>query len=202
MKPPPQNKEVNGQGLGANGRKASIGQNSSPFGISSPSSSRPGTRRQQTSDAVTSLGSPAGNGRFSRDDNNTSFSGRMLSRDGTDDRAENPFRAGLIRSNTGGSGLGNGPASPSTWGNTPSSATVGSFGHFALGGSGTPLIPAEKKVPFGSSRFGKLMTKESSEDVPSKAAAGGSWRGRQRTDTTDTDPVSFLITPTGIPINS
>ena len=122
----------------------------------------------------------------------------MLNRNDPEDRSDNPFRAGLIRSNTTNLTTGNGPSSPSTWGNTPSSATVGSFGHFSMGGPGTPLTPAEKKAPFGSSRFGKLMMKESSEDLPSKAAGASSWRGRQRTDTTDTDPVSFL--DVGIPL--
>ncbi|KAG9244008.1 hypothetical protein BJ878DRAFT_582857 [Calycina marina] len=189
LKPPPQSasKEINGQVLGANGRKASFGHNSSPFGLASPTTNRPRTGRQHTSDAITGLGSPAGS-RFSRDDNPNSFGSRMLNRDSVDDRAEPPFRTTLLRSNTGGSTLGNGPSSPSTWGHAPSSATGGSFGQFSLGTPSTPLTPGEKKAPFGS-RFNKFMNKESSEEIPSKASAAGSWRpNRSRTDTAGTDP--------------
>lgn len=205
LKPPPQNlnKDMNAQG-GANGRKASIshGQNSNSFGLSSPASSRPTTaRRQMTSDSITGLGSPA-TGRFPRDESSPFFTRRAADqKDGNDDRAEDaknntPF-GGLIRSNTAGSVLGNGPASP--WGATPSSATMspmGNFGSFAIPGSSTNQAPNDKRPAYGTmrgeSRFAQLMPKESSEDMSSKAAERA-WRPRQRPDT---DPFGDEV-PTG-----
>lgn len=161
--------------------------------MASPSTSRPSTRRQMTSDSITGLASPAGTGRFFRDE--TSFSSRKLnenkdaSDDPTEERKSNLPFGGLMRANTAGSVLGNGPASP--WGPTPGSAAMspmGNFGSFALGGSSAnPPTPVEKRPGFGSmrgeSRLTHLMPKESSEDISSKAADRPSWRPRQRTDT-------------------
>jgi PERQ amino acid-rich with GYF domain-containing protein len=196
MKPPPQNsnKDPNAQG-GVNGRKTSIshGQGSAPFGLSSPaSSSRPSTRRQQTSDSISGLASP-GASRFSRDEPSPFFTRKFNeSKDGQDDRAEDtksslPF-GGLMRSNTAGSALGNGPASP--WGRD---GTMGTFGSFALGGSSANPIPTDKRpgLPTRESRLASLMPKESSEDI--SKAAERPWRPRQRTDT---DPFSDEA-PTG-----
>ncbi|KAH6676552.1 hypothetical protein B0J14DRAFT_616038 [Halenospora varia] len=195
LKPPPQasNKDPNAQSAGANGRKTSIshGQSAGAFGISSPVSSRPSTRRQQTSDSITGLPSPAGTGRFARDENSPFF-GRKFndSKDTSDERAEDsksglPF-GGLMRSNTGGSVLGNGPASP--WGPPSASAAMspmGNFGSFNLGNANPPT-PSDKRPAYGSmrgeSRLAHLMPKESSEDIASKAVER-SWRPRQRTDT-------------------
>jgi PERQ amino acid-rich with GYF domain-containing protein len=185
MKPPPQNsnKDPNAQG-GLNGRKTSFSQGSAPFGLSSPASSRPSTRRQQTSDSI-SLASP-GASRFSRDEQSPFFTRKFNeSKDSQDDRVEDtksslPF-GGLMRSNTAGSALGNGPASP--WGRDGS---MGTFGSFALGGSSNPT-PIEKRpgLPTRESRLASLMPKESSEDMTK--AAERPWRPRQRTDT---DPFS------------
>jgi PERQ amino acid-rich with GYF domain-containing protein len=137
--------------------------------------------------------SPAGTGRFSRDEASPFFTRKFNdSKDMSEERAEDsksnlPF-GGLMRSNTGGSAFGNGPASP--WG--PPSATavmapMGNFGSFALGGpSANPSTPGEKRPVFGrgESRLAHLMPKVSSEDLSSKVAER-SWRpsGRQRTDT-------------------
>ncbi|KAL2070804.1 hypothetical protein VTL71DRAFT_13830 [Oculimacula yallundae] len=190
LKPPPQNsnKDQNAQGTGASGRKTSVshGQNSGPFGLSSPVTSRPGARRQLTTDS--GLQSPSGGGRFSRDEPSPFFSRKFEPKDG-DDRTEDskpglPF-GGLMRSNTAGSALGNGPASP--WG--PPSANVamspmGNFGSFAIGGSGAnPPAPIDKRPVLGrgESRLAHLMPKESTEDLSKNADRP--WRSRQRTDT-------------------
>ncbi|TVY32524.1 GYF domain-containing protein [Lachnellula subtilissima] len=180
LKPPPQNanKDSNAQG-GTNGRKASVshGQGTNSFGLTSPVSSRPTTRRQMTSDSIAGLSSPAGTGRFSREE--TSFFNRKFNenKDAPDDPAEDrksnlPF-GGLMRANTAGSILSNGPASP--WGPASTSAAMspmGNFGSFAMGGSSpNPPTPIEKRPGF-----------ESIEDISSKAA-DRAWRPRQRTDT-------------------
>lgn len=178
LKPPPSTRDSNGQV--ANGRRTSTSHV-----LSSPAS-RPGTRRQQTSDSITGLGSPAGTGRFSRDESSPFFTRRGTDlNDSLDDRAEDtknntPF-GGLMRSNTAGSAIGNGPSSP--WGAAPGSATMGSFGSFAIGQT-NPLTPSEKRpnLARGESRFANLMPKDSSEDISSKTGQS-SWRPRPRTDT-------------------
>lgn len=183
MKPPVQNaKELNGQGS-ANGRKISVG--SGNFGgLSSPISGRPNNRRQQTSDSITGLASPAGNGRFMRDEPSPFLRKDFGTKETSDDRVDDakhssPFGA-LMRSNTAGSNI---PTSP--WGGAPSSATMGSFGSFALGSSANPGTPTDKRPAFGNmrgeSRLAHLMNKDSSEEVNSKTAEK-SWR-RPRTDT-------------------
>jgi PERQ amino acid-rich with GYF domain-containing protein len=72
----------------------------------------------------------------------------------------------------GGAGFGV-PASP--WANGPQSAgfsPMGSFGNFGLGGSGQGT-PVEKRAGLGSgraeSRFKNLLSKDSNEDISSKA---------------------------------
>lgn len=190
MKPPPQSatKDQNSQHPGLNGRKASISHRDSAF-VSSPTTSRPGTRRRETSDSV-SLASPSGTGRFSRDDTGpiSPFFGRKIS-ESAEDRTEdndrklpNPF-GGLMRSNTAGNPLNSGQATP--WGAAaPSSSTMGSFGSFAMPNATTSN---EKRPAFGGtvSRFANLMSKESIEDLPMKSSDAGqkSWRSRPRTDT-------------------
>lgn len=220
LKPPPQNanKDQNTPGP-TTGRKTSIshGQGgNNNFGLASPTSSRPGTRRRETSDSIpyTSLASPGGNGRFNRDEASPFFNrkstdlkdnayGNSASEDRTEENASAsgqtkvslPF-GGLARSNTAGSALGNGPASP--WGSTPASAALspmGNFGSFAMAGSSTqPTTATEKRPGFGSlrgeSRLALLMPQKSSEDLSSKAADASKgpessrpWRSRPRTDT-------------------
>ena len=185
------NKDQSTQGV--NGRKSSIsqGQGSNAFGLSSPASSRPGTRRRETSDSISGMASPGGSGRFSKDEPSPFLTRKFTDlKDGSEDRPEemkknSPF-ATLQRSNTAGSALGNGPTSP--WGAGPTSAMspMGNFG-FQLGGSAAnPPTPSEKRPGFGSmrgeSRLAHLMPKESSEDISSKATER-SWRSRPRTDT-------------------
>lgn len=153
--------------------------------MSSPASSRPGTRRQQTNDSISGLGSPAGTGRFSRDESSPFFARRgndvKDAADGSEDTKVNSPFGGLMRSTTAGSTLGNGPSSP--WGTAPSSATIGSFGSFAIGAT-NPLTPSEKRpnLARGESRLAHLMPKDSSEDILSKTGQS-SWRPRPRTDT-------------------
>ncbi|KAJ5042325.1 uncharacterized protein L3040_004877 [Drepanopeziza brunnea f. sp. 'multigermtubi'] len=191
LKPPPQNsnKDQNAQGAGTNGRKTSFshGQTSGNFGLASPASSRPGTRRQLTSDA---LQSPSGAGRFARDEPSPFLNRKFTdTKDGQDDRADDtkpglPF-GGLMRSSTAGNALGNGPASP--WGPGSASAALspmGNFGNFSLGNSSAnPPAPVDKRPAFGrgESRLAHLMNKESTEDM--SKTADRPWRPRQRTDT-------------------
>ena len=102
-----------------------------------------------------------------------------------------------MRSNTAGSVLGNGPASP--WGAAPASATMspmGNFGSFAMPGSSTNQPPTDKRPAYGTmrgeSRFAQMMQKDSTEDMASKGAEK-TWRARPRTDT---DPFGDDV-PTG-----
>lgn len=189
-----------------NGRKASVsqGQGAGGFGLTSPSS-RPSTRRRETSDSLYSAGlaSPAGTGRFSKEDTSPFFNRKPNEgkesadeRDG-DGKKDLPF-GGLMRSNTG-NVLNNGPASP--WSAGPASAAItpmGNFGSFSL----NPTTPSEKRPGFGSmrgeSRLAHLMPKEGSEETTSKTAER-SWRSRPRTDT---DPFADDGAPLGGPSSS
>ncbi|ESZ93811.1 hypothetical protein SBOR_5806 [Sclerotinia borealis F-4128] len=208
MKPPPQNqnKGPNEQGSNTNGRKTSIshGSGNSTFAISSPASSRPGTRRRETSDSVpfsVGVGSPAGASRFPRDESSPFFTRKLTDvKDDADDRGDElksslPFGP-LMRSNTGGgANLGGAPLSP--WGPAPASATMtpmGTFGAFAMP---APAAPSDKRPGFGNirgeSRLAHLMPKDKSEDSASQPAER-SWRTRPRTDT---DPFGDDGTPSG-----
>ncbi|RFU29861.1 hypothetical protein B7463_g6465, partial [Scytalidium lignicola] len=202
LKPPPLNtKDQNASGSGVNGRKTSVsqGQGGSSFGLTSPSS-RPGTRRRETSDSLYSAGlaSPSGTGRFSKDDTSPFFNRKLNeTKEGLDDREGDNKRdigfGGLMRSNTGNI-PSNGPASP--WSSGPVNPTItpmGNFGSFSL----NPTTPVEKRPGFGSlrgeSRLAHLMPKENSEDTSSKATER-SWRSRPRTDT---DPFAEDSAPPG-----
>ncbi|KAI9649920.1 kinesin-like protein [Ciborinia camelliae] len=205
MKPPPQNqnKGPNEQVSNINGRKSSISGGNSTFAVASPVSSRPGTRRRETSDSIphsAGLGSPAGTGRFPRDEASP-FLARKLAdlKDDADDRPDEPKSSlpfgPLMRSNTGGANLGSAPLSP--WGPTPTSATMtpmGTFGAFAIP---NPTTPIEKRPGFGSvrgeSRLAQLMPKDKSEDSAPQPAER-SWRTRPRTDT---DPFGDDSIPSG-----
>lgn len=197
-----------------NGRKLSISQGQggvSTFGVTSPtSSSRPGTRRKETSDNApySSLASPAGTGRFGRDESSSYFNRKSTdTKDAfggggdTEDRSGEgaatgsnsknalPF-GGLMRTNTGGSAFGNGPASP--WGATTAMSPMGNFGSFAMN-SGSIQSPSEKRPGYGSmrgeSRLAALMPRTSTEELASKVPETNrasdnakSWRSRQRTE--------------------
>ncbi|KAF7866732.1 hypothetical protein EAF04_005574 [Stromatinia cepivora] len=207
MKPPPQNqnKGPNEQASNTNGRKTSIshGSGNSNFAVTSPASSRPGTRRRETSDAIpfaAGLGSPAGTGRFPRDESSPFFTRKLTDlKDDGDDRPDEPKSSlpfgPLMRSNTAGTTLGSAPLSP--WGPAPASATMtpmGTFGAFAMP---TPTTPGEKRPGFGSirgeSRLAHLMPKDKSEDTVSQPAERP-WRTRPRTDT---DPFGEDNIPSG-----
>jgi len=217
LKPPPQNasKEQNTPGS-SSGRKTSIshGQGgASNFGMTSPTSTRPSTRRRDTSDSVpySSLASPGGTGRFNREETSPFLSRKptdakdsLYGTPGSEDRPEEgtggnatskmalPF-GGLVRSNTGGNALSNGPTSP--WGTIPANTTLspmGNFGSFAMPGQQSTL--GEKRPGFGTtrgeSRLVSLMPRESSEDLMSKSGEASKgqesarpWRSRPRTDT-------------------
>lgn len=187
--------------------------------MTSPTSTRPSTRRRDTSDSVpySSLASPGGTGRFNRDEPSPFFSRKptdskesLYGTSGSEDRPEEgqvgnatskmpismpnplPF-GGLMRSNTAGSTLSNGPSSP--WGTTPVSATfspMGNFGNFAM--PGQQATSGEKRPGFssmrGESRLVSLMPRESAEDLASKSGdanrgqeSSKPWRSRPRTDT-------------------
>ncbi|KAI2468515.1 hypothetical protein F4781DRAFT_267761 [Annulohypoxylon bovei var. microspora] len=208
IKPPAQSKDGNHPGGGVNGRKTSLSHGSSAnFGLSSPSaSSRPGTRRRETTDTNPYSGgggltSPASATRPSREDSSYWFSRKNTeSKDLTFEEPEEdtgprdtssktqPF-GGLMRNNTTPSGSGFAGASP--WQTSTSAATalpgIGSFGNFALPGS----TIGEKRSgnPRGESRLAHLIPKESSDSIAAKSNEGSaadsnrSWRPRQRTDT-------------------
>ncbi|KFY76867.1 hypothetical protein V499_03558 [Pseudogymnoascus sp. VKM F-103] len=216
LKPLSQNTKEQGTPGGAtNGRKTSVshgqGGAAGPFGVTPPTPGRPGTRRRETGESVgySSLTSPATMSRFNRDEPSPFFNRKAGDKDSfqADDRDDGvkhgqtslPF-GGVSRSNTAGSGLGNGPASP--WGAPTSGAnmsTMGSFGSFALpSGSNPPATPGEKRPAFGrgESRLAHLMPKESSEELSSKGEslrsdAAKSWRARARTDTDPFDDESI-----------
>ena len=153
---------------------------------------RPGTRRRETSDSISSpnaIASPMSFNRASRDDGPSATPSSSLLRRRTDlkegstfgdkPRTENnldissPFGS-LKRTTTGPMSAGiNGPSSP--WSSTaPQSAGYGAFGSFSLeGNSGQPSTPSERKVGFGSlrgeSRFLKgLMNREGSDDLSNR----------------------------------
>ncbi len=142
-------------------------------------STRPGTRRRESSDMIQSnlLTSPTGSTRFSKDETNVSTPPPSLLRrrtdfkDGTsgsglDDKDEENSKSGQVadaalpfaqlkRTLTVPAGTGvNGPSSP--WSATPQSAgfsPMGAFGNFSLGGpSGPAYSPIDKKTAFGSFR--------------------------------------------------
>ncbi|KAH6683543.1 GYF domain-containing protein [Plectosphaerella plurivora] len=204
---PPNQKEV-GQPGGTNGRKPSVSHGSGPgFGLASPTSaSRPGTRRRETTDASpfgggNGLASPAGTGRFHRDDG-----GFILGRKGTEPKDTDLSEeegggastgqgrgafGGLMRSNTAGSTGIQVPSISSLWGQggqpqpVSAGAGIGSFGQFAL-----PTPTGISGTARGGSRFANLIPKDAAETTPTKSTNEGpnpdlnrSWRTRPRTDT-------------------
>lgn len=149
-----------------------------PYTGNSPSS-RPGTRRRESSDMIQSnlLVSPIGNNRFFKDDSNVSSPPPSLLRrrtdfkentsgSGLDEKDEENPKPGLVadtvfplgplkRTLTGPAGTAvNGPSSP--WSATPQSAgfsPMGAFGNFSLGGpSGQAYSPIDKKPAYSSFR--------------------------------------------------
>ncbi|KAF2435879.1 hypothetical protein EJ08DRAFT_579761 [Tothia fuscella] len=210
LKPPTQSTNKDGTPKDtANHRKSSISQSlNSPggYGLSSPTSARPGGRRRDTSDAYpfppTSLASPATASRFNRDDTNTNTPPPALLRrrtdlkdsvsgPGSEERDKDKSRTtdpaplgGLKRSITAGSGA---PFSQAA-GFSP----MGTFGSFSLGtGAGQSSAPAEKKSGYGSvrgeSRFKGLMAREGVEDTSKNVKEKGSMSSLGRLDEADQD---------------
>ncbi|KAI0394175.1 hypothetical protein F5Y17DRAFT_429174 [Xylariaceae sp. FL0594] len=204
MKPPVQNKEGGHAGGGVNGRKTSLTQGTSNnFGVPSPSTtSRPGTRRQGTTDTNPfsgggGLNSPISANRPSRDNASLWFERRntdtkdAMYEEPEEDLTPGPGAAkptpvpGVSRSNTATSAAAFGVPSP--WGASSSSTLpgIGSFGNFALPGS----TIGEKRPgnPRGESRLAHLIpvrdTSDKAGDSPVTADPNRSWRPRPRTDT-------------------
>ncbi|KAI3319503.1 hypothetical protein HD806DRAFT_261638 [Xylariaceae sp. AK1471] len=206
MKPPVQNKE--GGGTALNGRKTSVTQaTSNNYGLSSPSTtSRPGTRRRETTDTNPFSGSGGGlnspvsasrpsrdSGPFWLDRKNTDVKDSMFEEPeeelGPRDAATKPAPiAGVSRTNTATNTTAFG--GPSQWATSSSGALpgLGSFGNFALPGS----TIGEKRPgnPRGESRLAHLIPRDSSDSLTTRPNDGSvaadsnrSWRPRPRTDT-------------------
>ncbi|KAI2774491.1 hypothetical protein F4815DRAFT_487616 [Daldinia loculata] len=206
VKPPAQNKDGNHPGGGVNGRKASLSHGSSNnFGLASPSTtSRPGTRRRETTDTNPYSGgggltSPTSATRPSREDASFWFGRKNMDpKDSTFEEPEEDTSArdapakslpfgNLIRNNTNPGSSGFGGVSPWQTSAPTTLPGIGSFGNFALPGS----TIGEKRAgnPRGESRLAHLIPKESSDSITTKAGEGVTpdanrlWRPRQRTDT-------------------
>ncbi|KAI1813223.1 hypothetical protein GGS20DRAFT_554275 [Poronia punctata] len=206
MKPPVQNKEgVHATG-GVNGRKTSVTQaTSNNYGLSSPSTtSRPGTRRRETTDTNPFSGGGGGvnspiSNRPTREGNSLWFDRRAT--DTKDSMYEEPEEdltpgavgaksgsvAGISRSNTATSATGAFPTS-SVWQTSSTLPGLGSFGNFAL-----PVSTIGEKRPVnqrGESRLAHLLPRDSSDNMTSKPGENSAasdpnraWRPRPRTDT-------------------
>ena len=182
LKPPTQNTNKDSAVInGVPGRRTSVSQAQSAsnnYTGGSPSS-RPGTRRRESSDVLQSsnpLASPSGNGRFFRDEPNVSTPPPSLLRRRTDLK-EGGFGPSLEEKETDSSKPNslsdstipfgnlkrtfsgpvsadpNGPSSP--WSATPQSAgfsPMGAFGNFALDSASGQSATAEKKPGFSSLR--------------------------------------------------
>ena len=182
LKPPTQNANKDNAAInGVPGRRTSVSQvqNSSINYTGGSPSSRPGTRRRESSDILQSsnqLASPTGNSRFSRDEPNVSTPPPSLLRRRTDikeggfgpsleERETEPNKPTLLSDSTNLFGnlkrtfTGpvsadlNGPSSP--WSATPQSAgfsPMGAFGNFSLESTSGQTAISEKKPGFGSLR--------------------------------------------------
>ena len=189
LKPTTQNPTKDGQGKdGMSYRKTSIsyGQSAaSPYGLSSPTSTRAGNRRRDTGDAFSlqanSLASPTGPSRFPKDDaaGPTPPSAGLIRRrtdvrdsessSGVDERdrdrkiSTDSQPHGTLKRGTSSGNVG------TMWSPSGGSGftSMGSFGSFALG-AGSSQPASEKRPPVGSlrgeSRFKGLMSKENAEE--------------------------------------
>ncbi|KAI1824052.1 hypothetical protein F4861DRAFT_507595 [Xylaria intraflava] len=204
MKPPVQNKEGAHPVGGMNGRKTSLSLATGNYGLSSPSAtSRPGTRRRETTDTNPfsgggGLNSPVSATRSARD-NGSMWLDRKLN-DAKDAMFEEPEEdLGAKDSTTKTGSFPSAPRintaavttafGPTPW-QTPSSALsgLGGFGHFALPNAAI----GEKRAGNirGESRLAHLIPKDSADspvakpgDVSATADSSRSWRPRPRTDT-------------------
>ncbi|OAL47481.1 hypothetical protein IQ07DRAFT_646419 [Pyrenochaeta sp. DS3sAY3a] len=229
LKPPAQNANKDGTPKEALSlRKTSVSHGAgAPYGLSSPTTARPGARRRDTGEAYPFPSSPA-TSRFARDESNTVTPPPALVRRRTDfkdstegrstDERErekgaaetaNPF--GSLKRTTTGPFNSGGAGSP--WSATPG----GGFGAFGNFGNPQP----DKKAGYGGirgeSRFKGLMGKQSVEEFekgpkekgsisnlgilnesePSKSA--GSWMEARsnRPTSNDTDPFPEDHVPSG-----
>lgn len=138
-------------------------------------------------------------GRFNRDEPSPFFARKNADKDDLDDRDEPPTRSrgglpfgGLTRAST----TGPTTSGSSPWASSTATATMGSFGSFAL--PSAPGTPNEKRPAFGrgESRLAHLMPKDSSEELtpaknePLRSEAAKSWRARPRTETDPFDDES------------
>lgn len=169
------------------GRKASLSNYNT-----TAATSRPGTRRRETSDSYVGTGplSPAENKTFFRGDLNTATPPPALLRRRTDykDEESTPTSKeeldpqdtpeaqahfpGIRRAGTGPLSAGLNAPSASPWSaatQTGGFGSMGSFGSFAIGSAPAPNESADKRPGFGSarggSRFKDLLSKASSEDI-------------------------------------
>jgi PERQ amino acid-rich with GYF domain-containing protein len=164
-------------------RKVSISQGGgTPYGLSSPTSARPGGRRRDTSEAYPFPQSPA-TSRFGRDESNTVTPPPALVRRRTDYKESIPSGNGEERDKERGVAENAGPfgslkrttTAPFSPGGTAAPWSASAGGAFspmgAFGSFGNPQ--PEKKAGFGSmrgeSRFKGLMGKTSIEDFDKAA---------------------------------
>ncbi|KAH7562869.1 hypothetical protein BM1_02389 [Bipolaris maydis] len=229
LKPPTQNNNKDGtpkEPLSL--RKSSVSQGAgTPYGLSSPTTSRPGARRRDTGEAYPFPSSPA-TSRFAREEGSAVTPPPALVRRRTDYKESAEGRPGEERDREKGAGDNSGPFGPakrsttapfspgagaSPWSATPGGG-FGAFGSFA-----NPQ--ADKKPGYGSlrgeSRFKGLMGKPSVEDFgngpkdkastnnlgklseaePSKTDASWMEARTSRPMSSDTDPFPDHDHPTG-----
>ncbi|KAI0467695.1 gyf domain-containing protein [Xylaria cf. heliscus] len=188
MKPPTQNKEGVHPGGGMNGRKTSVSQ-ATPL----PSTtSRPGTRRRETSDTNPfsgggGLNSPVSTNRPSRD--NGSLWLDRKNPDAKDAVFEEPEELASRDAATKLASVA-GVSRPSPWQTSSAGGLsgLGSFGNFALPGS--TIGERRPGNPRGESRLAHLIPRDTLDtatnklgDGPAAADPNRSWRSRPRTDT-------------------
>ena len=209
LKPPTQNTNKDSPAAnGAPGRRTSISQAQNAlnnFTGGSPSS-RPGTRRRESSDVLQSgnpLASPTGNSRFFRDESNVATPPPSLLRRRTDikeggigpsfgERDSESSKPSVLsdstlpignlkRTLTGPASADlNGPSSP--WSATPQSAgfsPMGAFGNFSIEGTAADKKPGFSSLR-GESRFKNLMSAEKPEEMKSKIKERGSLSSLER----------------------
>ncbi|OCT44179.1 GYF domain containing protein [Cladophialophora carrionii] len=193
---PQQNITKESTGVGVIGRKASLSTYSN-----TPGASRPGTRRRETSDSFMGNGplSPVEGKTFFRTESNTATPPPALLRRRTDYKEEEttptskenqepedtpepqPPLPGLRRAATGPLSAGGNPLSASPWsagGQGSAFGSMGTFGSFAIGATGTPSESNDKRPGFGSARGSSrfkdiLQSKASAEDVSQLAKDKG-----------------------------
>lgn len=216
--PQQQNKDAAQNTTVPNGRKSSISHGSGNFGAATPSTtSRPGTRRRETTDANPFPGSAVASPSTSRFADSSWFGGRKAadptkeadepeeendnngngveSRDQAPAQKPNPF-ASLTRSNT--TGTSGFVAAASLWGTSPAPAPAssgigagafGSFAHLTTPAAGDKRFAGAR----GESRLAHLIPKDITDNMASKSndttgANADAARAWRPRPRTDTDP--------------